>query len=222
MPFTNLVSDASYDSTIQWEEWDITGYVATTADSVIVVLSPSSEENLELSWINRKVSHDGCLFCKVHKGVSMAVENTYSQVKTAVDQHSDKKLYITGHSLGAAMAAHMAAKLVDDGYDPTVVSYGGYRVGNWFYARHYRDKFSAFRVVWGVDIVTHYPHKWMGYSHFGTEIYYSTRDEELLMCDSGKLHDWGCSYKYEFRLFDWNWEDHDAYMYGSWDIADSL
>lgn len=62
----------------------------------------------------------------------------------------------------------------------------------------------------------------MGYSHFGTEIYYSEGEEKLLECNSGKDKDWGCSYKFEYRLFDWSWPDHFEYMFGSIDFADFL
>ena len=137
MPFGNLVSEASFESSIYWAEWDIPGYVVTTTDSVVVVFRGTGDENWDLNSMNFKVNFEGCKFCKVHTGINLAVENTYDQVKAAVEQHTDKKLYVTGWSLGGALATHTAAKLTDDGFNPTVISYGAYRVGNWFYARHY-------------------------------------------------------------------------------------
>ena len=138
MPFRNHVSAASFESSIYWAEWDISGYVATTTDSVTVVFRGTSDENWDLNMMSYKVKFDGCKFCRVHEGISLAVENTYDQVKAAVAQHTDKTIYVTGWSLGGTLATHTAAKLVEDGFNPTVISFGAYRVGNLFYARHYQ------------------------------------------------------------------------------------
>jgi hypothetical protein len=87
-----------------------------------------------------------------------------------------EKLFITGHSLGAAMAVLAAAKIVKDGAAPLtdalqgVYTYGQPAVGDAEFARHYGQKFGKwlFRHDYHFDAVPRLPPASTGqYVHFG-------------------------------------------------------
>ncbi|PON15842.1 lipase [Candidatus Entotheonella serta] len=83
-------------------------------------------------------------------------------------------LWITGHSLGAAMATLAAAHLVEaDEPFFGVYTFGSPRCGDRDFARTYNVEAGkrTFRFQNNNDIVTRVPARLMGYSHVGTFIY---------------------------------------------------
>ena len=70
---------------------------------------------------------------------------------------ADKELYVTGHSLGGAVATILSAYLYENGLKPLLYTYGSPRVGNLEFAKYYADKFTHFRHVNGGDWVPAVP-----------------------------------------------------------------
>ncbi|OOF57605.1 hypothetical protein BKK56_01020 [Rodentibacter genomosp. 2] len=68
-----------------------------------------------------------------------------------------KELYITGHSLGGAVATILSAYLYEKGLKPLLYTYGSPRVGNVYFANYYANRFTHFRHVNGGDIVPAVP-----------------------------------------------------------------
>ncbi|MCQ9122399.1 hypothetical protein BKG95_07390 [Rodentibacter pneumotropicus] len=68
-----------------------------------------------------------------------------------------KELYLTGHSLGGAVATILAAYLYEKGLTPLLYTYGSPRVGNVHFANYYANRFTHFRHVNGGDIVPAVP-----------------------------------------------------------------
>lgn len=64
-----------------------------------------------------------------------------------------KELYVTGHSLGGAVATILAAYFFEQGYKPLLYTFGSPRVGNTVFTQYYNDKFTHFRHVNDFDIV---------------------------------------------------------------------
>lgn len=87
-------------------------------------------------------------------------------------------LYITGHSLGAALATLMAARLAQDKvYGVHAVhTFGSPRVGDAEFARAYEAALGhcTFRVVNGEDLVTRVPPGALHYEHVGQVVYFDT------------------------------------------------
>lgn len=85
----------------------------------------------------------------------------------------DAEVYVTGHSLGAALATLFAFDIARDlGIQPITYTFGGPRVGN--------DQFSAafassvntmYRVVHDEDIVPHLPPHALGWWHVDEQVY---------------------------------------------------
>ncbi len=91
-----------------------------------------------------------------------------------IKNHPDEKIYITGHSLGGAVAMMIAVRMVDAGADMSnvkVVTFGAPAVGNKNFAEKYKDKINLTRCVMDSDIVD-VSLDMFGYTHFGEVVNY--------------------------------------------------
>lgn len=115
-----------------------------------------------------------------------------AQIKALVKANPGYKVYVTGHSLGGALASLAASRMVYENItsNPIVYTFGQPRVGDYAYAHEFDSKVkSAWRVVHYADPVPHCPicgeFPWdpaicnpcgsfhNGYHH-GREIWYNT------------------------------------------------
>lgn len=107
---------------------------------------------------------------QVHRGFRNYTDHLWENVKNHVLDCPQKKLWLTGHSLGAAMATLMARRFVLDPINHPVealFTYGSPRVGNRSYINTFNEKIVHHRWVNDGDIVTKVPFSpW--YYHCGT------------------------------------------------------
>lgn len=107
---------------------------------------------------------------QVHRGFRRYTDNLWDNIKNHVLDCPQKKLWLTGHSLGAAMATLMARRFVLEPISHVVealFTYGSPRVGNKTYINQFNDKIKHHRWVNDGDIVTKVPFSpW--YYHCGT------------------------------------------------------
>jgi len=108
---------------------------------------------------------------RIHKGFAEAYKSIEIQVLKAVKSKKieDLPLYITGHSLGAAVAT-VATQYLERDKDlrnqiAACYTFGSPRVGNREFDRDLKS--SVYRVVNTTDIVTVVPLLAMGYMHIG-------------------------------------------------------
>lgn len=116
---------------------------------------------------------------EVHHGFLDAI---VSVTKALVDAVAWVKapVFVTGHSLGGALALLAAQVLERAGLSPvSIYTFGGPRVGNWRWATDYDGAGArpplgerTFRVVNEEDIVPRLPGWLMGYRHVGTEVFF--------------------------------------------------
>ena len=94
---------------------------------------------------------------KMHSGFHDAFENVRSMVKEAINApaHADKPLYVTGHSLGGAVATVAAKKLAHPGGIAACYSFGATRVGDDDWIAGIRT--PIYRLVNSADCVTMLP-----------------------------------------------------------------
>ncbi|MFT3891837.1 MAG: lipase family protein [Anaerolineales bacterium] len=118
----------------------------------------------------------------VHKGFRDAYESVREEIEKSIVA-LDKKvpLYITGHSLGAALAT-VATQELDkkDAYRDRIAAcytFGSPRVGNAAYDRNF--KAPIYRMVNTTDIVTVIPLLAMGYIHIGDIRYLGRKDGDF-------------------------------------------
>ena len=118
----------------------------------------------------------------VHLGFARAAEAVYPTVRallTALDR--DLPIWVTGHSLGGAMATLVAHRLAHEGFPVRAVyTYGSPRPGD----RNFRDAYRLpnYRFVNDNDLVPHLPLRWC-YRHVGL-LKLLTRDGKLLEQES--------------------------------------
>jgi len=126
-----------------------------------------------------------CAGCKVHSGfydiwrnVRGLVMSALKDVGCAPASLTDNVLYVTGHSLGAALT-HLAMFSLDDaGYRiAKTYSFEAPRTGNRVFSDSFTQRFTrrfpVFRVTHHMDPVPHLPLEAMGYTHVQTEVYYN-------------------------------------------------
>lgn len=141
---------------------------------------------------------------RVHPGFYRAFESVQEQIQQVLNAHGDDPLYITGHSLGGALAV-VASRYLQHPQTAATYTYGGPRVGDELFFSDYR--LPVYRVVNGADVVARLPFgewftlllalirliplngtyrlaKWLrnklvGYSHYGSSIYLSDATNTL-------------------------------------------
>jgi len=111
---------------------------------------------------------------RVHRGFKSEVDELWPMIREDLTPKAvgKRKVWVTGHSLGAAMATIISARCVLDSDMPEVeelYTYGSPRVGWDKYCkslpvRHYRWRNNN-------DIVTTVPPAILGYKHHGTACY---------------------------------------------------
>ena len=108
----------------------------------------------------------------VHAGVLLVVRRWRGYLASRIRRHQDgtKRVWITGHSLGGALAPVSSQALDAPSHGifvECVYTYGQPRVGNQAYCRRLERQFAGrlTRVVNGSDIVPRLPPGVMGYDH---------------------------------------------------------
>jgi hypothetical protein len=118
---------------------------------------------------------------RVHSGFRMAYQSLRRDIEKGLVRVSDVPLYITGHSLGAALAL---VAMQDLEYNSAVrqhiaacYTFGSPRVGNGQFDRSFKT--PVYRIVNTTDIVTVTPLLGLGYIHIGDTRYLGRRDGEF-------------------------------------------
>ena len=116
-----------------------------------------------------KAGMAGMIEGRVHKGFRQAFESVKDDIEKSIVKLKGIPLYITGHSLGAALAT-LATQTLEQNHafrDQIAACYtfGSPRVGNTEFDREYKS--VVYRVVNTTDIVTMVPLLVMGYIHIG-------------------------------------------------------
>lgn len=112
-------------------------------------------------------------------------------------KYGTKKLFITGHSLGGALATISAFDIMYNvfPYDVSyLITFGSPRVGNVYFS----DYFNAYsiyskRITHYYDIVPHVPEEFLGYKHISNEIWYNEDNTKYTICNDLDNEDPTCS-----------------------------
>ena len=108
---------------------------------------------------------------RVHGGFQKEVNDLWMDILAELE-HNDqlkvrKDVYMTGHSLGAAMATISATR-----YKPTeLFTFGSPRVGGSRFVKNI--KCTHYRFMNNNDIVCRIPPAWLGFKHHGEMIYFN-------------------------------------------------
>jgi len=163
-------------------------YFVRSADGRIGVLAfRGTVPNDFMNWLtDANTSLHNFHYGKVHTGFFQNVQPLWSGIVEALEDSLKKtsdsqqepleNLYITGHSLGAAMAVIAAARLFTNEYQTFqplvrgVYTFGQPAAGDREFGEHYGSSFKLYRHVYRGDVVPHLPPLSVGpYCHFGQE-----------------------------------------------------
>lgn len=198
-----------YDST-----YDTNGYIGyrTEDETIYVVYRGSSSIRDWLDDLDAILTtYPYCKDCQVHKGFYKAELNVIAMVQTEVARlrliYPSYKIIITGHSLGAALAALTVVDLSMLHSNLELFNYGCPRVGNQAFASFFSNNIiQRNRVTHHKDTVPHCPmHE--RFTHFSGEFYHEDKTGgDLVMCTG--YEDPKCSYQWTITSI----EDHMLYL----------
>ncbi|MRI34033.1 hypothetical protein EOPP23_13635 [Endozoicomonas sp. OPT23] len=153
------------------------GYIASTDDHLVIAFRGTEEllddwlSNLKIGFLPWQ-SGDGK--AQVHEGFLVALDSVWQQLMELIECHrtSNQSVWITGHSLGGALAVLTAARLSDENPELTIAAtytFAQPRVGNKAFAQKLKPVVSnaIYRVVNEGDMVAELPPRRMGYRHIG-------------------------------------------------------
>lgn len=170
------------------------GFVAQSHDAILVVwrgtninkvidILTDADALLVTTWSGRAGIHQGffrAFFKAWGQPFSDLKDNKVNPVVLFPDilrQAGSRKIWITGHSLGGAIAQVCAAEteLRDGVKVQAVYTFGQPRVGNLEFAQIMQEKMGdrIFRVVNNSDIVTRMAPYSTGYRHYGKRIFFN-------------------------------------------------
>lgn len=136
-----------------------------------------------------------------------------TKIKELMNQYKDEKLSIvlTGHSLGASLSVLSAFDLVENVVADKPVAaivFGCPQVGNKAF-RERLQKYTNLQVLHirnTIDIIPHYPSRFLGYVHTGIELLIDTRKSPCLK-DSKNPSDWHNLQAMLHLVAGWNGEE---------------
>jgi hypothetical protein len=152
----------------------------------------------------------------VHKGFYHSYLTIARQInlaaKSLLANCQNCHIYITGHSLGGAIATLAAADLYSLTPDLTLYTFGSPRVGDLQFATYF-DKIvpDTYRIVHNQDLVPHIPQRFLGFRHVSREIwYYTSTGAQYKECSGGE--DDACSNSVNLHVDENSIKDHATYL----------
>jgi hypothetical protein len=164
-------------------ETDTQAFLAKSSDGYAVLAFRGTEvakrEDLRIDMEAARIS---VLNGRVHSGFRMAYESVAQEIEESVLQLGHIPLYITGHSLGAALATIATQRLEHNPRIQEMIAacytFGSPRVGDQQYDMAFKS--PIYRVVNTTDVVTVIPLLAMGYVHIGDVRYLGSREGEFM------------------------------------------
>ncbi|KAK6746679.1 hypothetical protein RB195_000135 [Necator americanus] len=129
-----------------------------------------------------------------HAFYNVWIHGMEEDFKDLRERYPDYDVWVTGHSLGGAMAALAASHIVGKGLVHKtmvkLVTFGQPRVGDQIFASFHDQQIPfSYRVVRWRDLVPHIPSKDIyRYYHQGTEVFYTTSmyPRQFVICERGE------------------------------------
>jgi triacylglycerol lipase len=176
----NTLASWGFDGVRLLDHRDTQGFIARNA-GILLVAFRGTEPKQILDWLTnidvRLVAGPAGM---VHQGFLGALFDVWWELRPALDELQDpgqpRTLWLTGHSLGGALATLATAKLRLEENLPVggLYTFGSPRVGDRPFAARFQADFKSrtVRFVNNHDLVTRVPQRLLGYDHVGVEGYF--------------------------------------------------
>lgn len=162
-----------------FEGCDTQGFLVIADDFDVLAFRGTEPSNLRDWWTDLKFVNTEFRFGKVHMGFNEALQHVGSEIERLRLPNLDRPIYVTGHSLGAAIATLWVANQYDHpNRIAGLYTFGSPRVGTSKFARTFDSLFKdrTWRFQNKIDIATRVPKT---ARHVGHLLYFDTY---------GKLH----------------------------------
>lgn len=167
---------------------DTQAYLAQNDDTCILAFRGTQPDKVKDWLTDLNTTQVAGPVGKVHAGFWNALNNVWADVSSTLQaKRGTRNLWITGHSLGGALAVLATAKLLMDKQHPRPVTglytYGQPRVGNETFCKSFDQAMGAktFRFVNYKDIVPRVPLTRMKFGDLGTFQYFNDKKWEPSM-----------------------------------------
>ena len=94
---------------------------------------------------------------KVHRGFYKIYKNVRNQIFKHLKKYNVNNVFITGHSLGAAIATLISIDMYKYKYNAYVYGFGSPRVGNMEFAQYINKYCNVYNIINQSDVVTNVP-----------------------------------------------------------------
>jgi triacylglycerol lipase len=175
--------DRGYDQFHFFDRAETQAYLVGNAEKLVLIFRGTEPQNVQ-DWItNGQVAKVRAAGGRVHSGFWQSGQAIWSEVESELQRMrtafaTPPPLFLTGHSLGGALAILAAAQLQRCGHQVDgVYTFGCPRIGDRQFAMQYNRRLynCTFRLVNHRDIVTQLPPVEMGYTHVGQLIYFDAQ-----------------------------------------------
>jgi hypothetical protein len=162
-----------YKSVASLNSSTLVGYVATLGENAVIMFRGTNPSEFQDWYINlsnrsRKVDHGN-----VHAGFWTGYDSLHGQLAKVLEASKPKKVWITGHSLGGALAVVCAYRLssMENLEIAGVMTFGQPKVGNSAFCKHMDVTLSGRMVYFvnGSDVVPRVP---PSFDYFGSLVWY--------------------------------------------------
>ncbi|KAB8242168.1 Alpha/Beta hydrolase protein [Aspergillus flavus] len=169
---------------------DTAGFVAVDNTNKAIVVAFRGSYSIR-NWVTDatfpQTDPGLCDGCKAELGFWTAWKVVRDRIIKTLDElkpeHSDYKIVVVGHSLGAAIASLAAADLRTKNYDAILYAYAAPRVANKPLAEFITNQGNNYRFTHNDDPVPKLPLLTMGYVHISPE-YYITAPDNTTVTDN--------------------------------------
>jgi triacylglycerol lipase len=156
-------------------------FLVSNTEKLILIFRGTELKSIQ-DWIaNSEAAKIKACGGRVHLGFWEGCQNVWPQIETEIQQiryqFPEIPLFLTGHSLGGALAILAAVQLQMCGHKlDSVYTFGCPRIGDRHFAMQYNRRLydCTFRLVNHRDIVAQLPPTELGYTHIGQLIYFDS------------------------------------------------
>ncbi len=150
------------------------GYVAMIDDTAVIMFRGTNPSEIQDWFVNLNNNSFRAKYGSVHTGFGASYETLHDQLIEVLRQKNPKRIWVTGHSLGGALAVVCSYRLMTDEKREIagVMTFGQPRVGSSEFCKHMDSELRG-RMVHFVnenDLVPRVP---PSFEHFGSLVWYT-------------------------------------------------